>query len=42
MGVDEGGLQVVDYRSDKITIRYILSSSACSVCNSHYLIFVTA
>ena len=30
------------YRSDNITLRYILISSAYSVCNSHYLTVVTA
>ena len=47
MGVNEGSLQFISYyryRDDNgkltysITIRYILASSACGVCNSYFFI----
>ena len=43
MGVNEGSLQVIGKLNYSITIRHMLTSSACGVCNSHYILhlFVT-
>ena len=44
MGVDEGNRQVIDVESgdgklsNRIPLRYILTSSDYGVCNSHYIL----
>ena len=41
MGVDEGGLQVVDIEVIILPTVHV-TGSAYGVCNSHYLTFMTA